>query len=99
MPPNGITHCHVSIFKPKNGKRLLEIRTIFGRTNQHLFKLAIESIREPFANKYSFESWREKCAHMAVGEIAYILDTKRQRVHEVNDKRMEENGNFLFPNG
>jgi RNA-directed DNA polymerase len=45
---------HISIFKLKGGERLLKIPTIFDRTVQHLFKLTIEHVTKPFANKYSF---------------------------------------------
>jgi RNA-directed DNA polymerase len=87
---------HVFIFEPKNGERLLRIPTIFDRTVQHLFKLAIEPVTEPFADKYSFGSRRRKCAHMAVGEIAYILDRRRQGVREVSNNKMEQNSkNFV----
>jgi RNA-directed DNA polymerase len=87
---------HVSIFEPKNSERLLRIPTIFDRTVQHLFELAIEPVTEPFADKYSFGSRRGKCAHMAVGEIAYILDRRRQRVHKVSNNKIEQNSkNFV----
>lgn len=87
---------HVSIFEPKNSERLLKIPTIFDRTVQHLFELAIEPVTEPFADKYSFGSRRGKCAHMAVGEIAYILDRRRQRVHKVSNNKVEQNSkNFV----
>ena len=87
---------HVFISEPKNGERLLRIPTIFDRTVQHLFKLAIEPVTEPFADKYSSGSRRGKCAHMAVGEIAYILDTRRQRVRKVSNNKMEQNSkNFV----
>jgi RNA-directed DNA polymerase len=86
---------HVFIFEPKNGERLFRIPT-FDRTVQHLFKLAIEPVTEPFADKSSFGSRRGKCAHMAVGEIAYILNTRRQKVRQVSQNKMQQNSkNFV----
>lgn len=85
----------VFIFEPKNGERLFRIPT-FDRTVQHLFKLAIEPVTEPFADKSSFGSRRGKCAHMAVGEIAYILNTRRQKVRQVSQNKMQQNSkNFV----
>jgi hypothetical protein len=55
---------------------------------------------EPFANTYSFGFQKGKCAHMAVGEIAAILDTKTERVRKVCDNRGNKIVNILFlPNG
>jgi RNA-directed DNA polymerase len=67
---------HISIFKLRGGERLLKIPTKFDRTVQHLFKLTIEHVTEPFVDMYSFGFRKGKCAHMAVGEIAAILDTR-----------------------
>nr|YP_009040961.1 ORF622 [Tetraphis pellucida]AIB08452.1 ORF622 [Tetraphis pellucida] len=86
---------HVSIFEPKGGERLLGIPTIFDRTVQHLFKLAIEPVTEPFADKYSFGYRRGKCAHMAVGEIASILDTRRERARKVRNEKREQDSKYF----
>ncbi len=87
---------HISIFKLRGGERLLKIPTIFDRTVQHLFKLAIEPVTEPFADRYSFGFRKGKCAHMAVGEIAVILDTKTERVRKVcNNKREQDSKYFV----
>ena len=58
---------HVFIFESKGGKRLLGIPTIFDKTVQHLFELAIELVTEAFTDKYSFGFRRGKCAHMHGG--------------------------------
>jgi RNA-directed DNA polymerase len=86
---------HVFIFESKGGKRLLGIPTIFDRTVQHLFELAIEPVTEAFADKYSFGFRRGKCAHMAVGEIASILDTRGERVRKVRNKKREQDSKYF----
>lgn len=86
---------HISIFKLRGGERLLKIPTIFDRTVQHLFKLAIEPVTEPFADRYSFGFRKGKCAHMAVGEIAAILDTKTERVRKVCDNKREQDSKYF----
>ncbi len=51
---------------------------------------------EPFVNMYSFGFRKGKCAHMAMGEIATIVDTKTERVHKVcNNKREQDNKYFI----
>jgi hypothetical protein len=57
-----------------------------------LFKLAIELV-----DNYNFGFSKGKCAHMAVGEIAAILDTKIERVHKVyNNMREQDSKYFVF---
>jgi hypothetical protein len=56
-----------------------------------LFKLAIELV-----DKYSFGFQKGKCAHMAVGEIAAILDTKIERVHKVYNNKKKQDSKFYF---
>lgn len=79
---------------PEGGERLLGIPTIFDRTVQHLFKLAIEPVTEPFADRYSFGFRRGRCAHMAVGEIASILDTRTERVRKVRNEKREQDSKY-----
>jgi RNA-directed DNA polymerase len=62
---------------------------------QHLFKLAIELVTEPFADRYTFGFQKGKCAHMAVGEIATILDTKTKRVRKVCDNNREQDSKYF----
>ena len=86
---------HVSVSESKGSERLLGIPTIFDRTVQHLFKLAIEPVTEPFADKYSFGFRKGKCAHMAVGEIASIPNTGTQRVRKVRNKKREQDSKYF----
>ena len=60
-----------------------------------MFELAIEPVTEAFADKYSFGFRRGKCAHMAVGEIASILDTRGERVRKVRNKKREQDSKYF----
>jgi hypothetical protein len=57
---------------------------------EHFFKLTIEIMIEPFANRYSFGFQKGKCAHMMVDEIVAILDTKTERMCKVCDNKREQ---------
>ncbi len=49
---------------------------------------------EPFADRYSFGFRKGKCVHMAVGEIATILDTKSVRKDQ--DNELDLSAVFLY---
>jgi RNA-directed DNA polymerase len=62
---------------------------------QHLFKLAIEFVIEPYADRYNFGFQKGKCAHMAVGEIATILNMKMKRLRKVCDNKREQDSKYF----
>ncbi len=74
----------------------MKIPTIFDRTMQHLFKLTIELVTKPFVDRYSFGFRKGKCAHMVVGEIATILDTKTERVRKVCNNKKEQDSKYFI---
>ncbi len=73
----------------------MKIPTIFDKTMQHLFKLVIELVTKPSASKHSFGFQKGKCAHMAVGEIIAILDTKMERMRKVCDNKREQDSKYF----
>ncbi len=62
---------------------------------QQLFKLAIELVIKPFADRYNFGFRKGKCAHMAMVEIATILDMKMKRLCKVCDNKREQDSKYF----